>query len=537
MSKKRGIFSLVVVVFFFFGCHFSPALAQQAKVIAIFPFEVLAQEDLAFLGKGLTRMISSRTGDSGEIQVQQRQKSLESFGIELGPEILESLATSQDFAGLDFFVRGSLTVLGTTVSTDAELIDVKAGRVVCTFHESGTSHQDIVRHASVIAEKIKTIVLGGSIPQARPETFGSTGSAVLEKSGENPFAPSPPAATFQTAETGPVAAGAVFRSRSFDTRFAGIASGDVDGDGRADLVLMDDHSINFFSIENGALVKKGQFQGRHYQTFKAVDVADVNQNKMAEIFVTSVDRKANVSSFVLEWQQGGFQTLVTDSNWYYRVVHVNGGKQLYGQEGGYSEPFSGKVFSLAWDGAGYGRQAAISLPPDVDIFSFVRGDFLGTGTDQTLWQDHDGIVNLSASNDKIQWTSPASYGSTPLFLGERSGQDLEDQQRVYINSRMAAADLDHNGRSEAILVHNRDQSRGLLGRFRNFNAGSVKALAWNAAGVQTLWETEQVKGCIADWSLEDLDNDGRPELIYCMNIGSGALLTKIRSNVVVEKIE
>lgn len=102
---------------------------------------------------------------------------------------------------------------------------------------------------------------------------------------------------------------------------------------------------------------------------------------------------------------------------------------------------------------------------------------------------------------------------------------------------MALADLDNNGSSEAILVHNRDRTKGLLDRFRSFNAGSLVALAWSSAGVRTLWETEQVKGSIADWALEDLDNDGRPELIYCVNLDGGTLLSKNRSNVVVEKIE
>jgi hypothetical protein len=296
---------------------------------------------------------------------------------------------------------------------------------------------------------------------------------------------------------------------------------------------------NFFSIENGILVKKGEYKGPHYEAFKAVDVADVNQNLRAEIFVTGVDRKSNVRSSVLEWNNGSFQTVVKDSTMYYRVLKVNGENRLYGQDGGYSEPFSGKVYNLSWDGAGYGKDEAVALPPGVNIFSFVQGDLLGTGSvdNQTLWADQDGVISLTTSTDKAEWTSTESYGSTPLFIVTGADEDFDDQQRVYINSRMGMADLDGNGHSEAIVVHNRDRSRGLLDRFRSFSAGSILALSWNSAGVRTLWETEQVKGCIADWALEDLDNDGRPELIYCVNLGGGTLLSKKRSNVVVEKIE
>ncbi|MCP4116442.1 MAG: VCBS repeat-containing protein [Desulfobacteraceae bacterium] len=515
--------------------------AGNPQTIAIFPFEVLSQDDEAFLGKGLTRMVCSRVGDTGEIQVQCRRKSLKDSNIEIVPGMLETLAGENAFSGINFLVKGSLTIMGATISTDAELIDLNKGRVVCYFHESGTSREDILRHAAVISEKIKAVVLGGAVPAARPETFGSTGAAPLvnevEKSPGGIAANqlSKPEVPVSVSKA-PVSVDPVFRSRTFNTEFTGLGSGDVDGDGHADIVLIDEHSLNLFSLQNGTLVKKGQFKGKRYKSFKAVDVADVNRNGKAEIFVTCVDRKAGVCSFVLEWSQGAFKTIVKESDWYFRVVSIDGEKRLFGQQGGYSELFSGGVCSLAWDGAGFEKAGAVSLPPKVDIFSFAKGDLLGAGAEQTLWLDDQGKLTLSRSAVQAEWSNSSSFGSTPFFLGEKAGQASEDQQRHYINTRMAVADLDQDGRNEAIVVHNRDLSKGFLNRFRKFTAGSIKCLAWNASGMRTLWETAQVDGYIADWALEDLDNDGRVELIYCMTRDKGTLLNKKRSVVAVEKL-
>lgn len=535
MINKLGIFFLTVFSLLLFGQGADQASAGSEKTIAIFPFEVFSKDDLSFLGRGVTRMISSRTGDSGQIKVQLRPKSLEAFGIEINPEVLETLGTSEEFSGVEFFVRGSVTILESAVSTDADLIDLKKGRVVCSFHESGSSQEDIVRHASVIAEKIKKVVLGGHVPAATTESFHSPGAIQFKESaGINKSASLPLA--LKTKAALPVTTEKIFKSQTFEKGFFGIASGDVDGDGNADLVLMDAHSVNLFSFQQGDLVKKGVFKGENYETFKGVDLADLNQNNRAELFITAVDRKGGVCSLVLEWENGVFQTIVPKSDWYYRVIPVNGKKGLYGQQGGYSEFFSGGVFSLAWDGSNYVKKEAVPLPPDVDIFSFIKADLLGTGSQETLWLDNNGNLNLSLSNDKIEWSSTSSFGSTPLFLGEKAGQDLDDQERLYINSRMAVTDLDGDGINEAILVHNRDLSKGFLGRFRKFTSGSVTSLTWNASGMKKAWETEQVKGSISDWTLEDLDKDGRVEIIYCVNVEKGNLLNKKQTIVMVEKL-
>lgn len=537
MGNKRGVssfFIVLAVLSLFFNSD--RVCANNAQTVAIFPFEVLAQDDLAFLGKGLTRMVCSRVGDTGRILVQCRRKSLKDFAIEPSPEVLKTLNTSEAFTGVDYIVKGSLTVMGASVSTDAELIDLNKGRVVCYFHESGSSQEDIVRHAAMISEKIKAVILGGPVPAAQPETFGLEGVPPFKNDVQKDIGALPTKNLSQPPIATPVAMGEVFRSRTFNTRFSGLASGDVDGDGRADLVFMEEHALTLFFLKGGKLVKKGEFKGKPYNAFKAVDVADVNQNGKAEIFVTRVDRKAGVRSLVLEWNQGAFQTVVQDSDWYFRVVDMDGRKRLVGQQGGYSDLFSGRVYTLDWDGSGYEKGAAVALPEDVDLFSFVKGDLLGTGSEQTLWLDYAGKLTLTRSTRQNQWSSASSFGSTPLFLGEKGDQDPEDRERHYINSRMAVADLDQDGRNEAIVVHNRDLSRGFLGRFRKFTAGSIKCLAWNPSGMKTVWETAQVSGSITDWALEDLDGDGRVELIYCIGVDKGTLLNKKQTVVVVEKL-
>lgn len=537
VSNKRGVSSLfIVLAVLFLFLNSDRVCANNAQTVAIFPFEVLAQDDLAYLGKGLTRMVCSRVGDTGRILVQCRQKSPKDFPIDIDPGVLKTLSTGEAFRGVDYIVKGSLTVMGATVSTDAELIDLNKGRVVCYFHESGSAQEDIVRHAAVISEKVKSVVLGGPVPTAQPETFASKAVPLPQNDVQKDTGPFPSNTLSQPKAVPSVGLDEVFRSRTFNTKFSGLASGDVDGDGGADLVFIEDHALSLFSLEAGTLVKKGEFKGKRYNTYKAVDVADVNHNGKAEVFVTCVDRTAGVRSLVLEWNQGAFQTVVEESDWYFRVVSMDGSKRLVGQKGGYSDLFSGGVYSLGWDGSGYEKREAVALPGEVDLFSFVKGDLLGAGSGQTLWLDGAGKLTLERATGQTEWSSASSFGSTPLFLGEKGDQDPEDQERHYINSRMAVADLDQDGRNEAVVVHNRDLSRGFLNRFRKFTAGSIKCLAWNPSGMNTVWETAQVNGCITDWALEDLDRDGRVELIYCIVLDKGTLLNKKQTVVVVEKL-
>ncbi len=64
--------------------------------------------------------------------------------------------------------------------------------------------------------------------------------------------------------------------------------GDVDGDGRNEVVLMEGSDIVVYRFQDQRLLKLATFSSPDRDRFIAVDVADINQNGRAEIFASKV---------------------------------------------------------------------------------------------------------------------------------------------------------------------------------------------------------------------------------------------------------
>ncbi|MFH1155907.1 MAG: FG-GAP-like repeat-containing protein [Pseudomonadota bacterium] len=523
--------------------------------MAVFPFEVLAQDDLAFLGKGVARMICSRVGDAGGVTVLCRLESFLESGITLSPSGAQIPAGNTGLAGINCIVKGTITQVGTQISTDAEVLDLRKGLSSIYFHETGTRMEDVLAHADSIAGKIKNYLLGIPIPLEPSSGSGMAPQPGTGAVGQVPWnaatgsaGGSLPAVQAPSSAQLPAAVGEaplpglqgqprpVFRSRLFQTEFCGISAGDINGDGRTEIAVIDEHTLTILGFDGQNLATRAVFKGARYNTFKSVDVADINGNGRAEIFVTSVGRKGDLKSFVAEWSDNGLHILLRDTDWYYRTVRVHGEKRLFGQKSGYADVFSGGVMSLAWDGSDYAPTGPAALAGDPDIFSFTLGDVMGTGSDQTLKINKDGYLKLLDTGGETVWTSQSSFGSTAIFLGgEDSGKESSSTDRKYINSRIILNTVAPGIRPQILTVDNKDLSKGLLARFRKFTSGHITAMSWNTAGIVTHWDSTEVSGYIGDWGLEDVDGDKRPELFYINVADSGRFFKSTYSVIVVEK--
>ena len=98
----------------------------------------------------------------------------------------------------------------------------------------------------------------------------------------------------------------------------GVALGDVDGDGKIETVVIAPHAVFVYRVASGRFQKISEMGESNNQFLTSVDIADINGNGYAEIFVTSFNaERTSVNSFVLEYDGANFVKIIEGSMIYY----------------------------------------------------------------------------------------------------------------------------------------------------------------------------------------------------------------------------
>ena len=149
-----------------------------------------------------------------------------------------------------------------------------------------------------------------------------------------------------------------------------------------------------------------------------LDVADINGNGRAEIFISSRSENYYPHSYVLEWDGGAFQNVYDAPNWYFRVGWnpQNKKRTLYGQKGSARSVIAGPVYTLAWINGAYEPQDKILLPDGASVFGFAHGDLTGDGIADTMAFIKGDQLQLSSIGRQEEWTSVDPYGGKYTWL-------------------------------------------------------------------------------------------------------------------------
>ena len=170
-------------------------------------------------------------------------------------------------------------------------------------------------------------------------------------------------------------------------------------------VILGEHSLLIKRLQQGRFVTVAEYQGEKYQKCISVDVADVNGNGLAEIFVSAISgHTLRAESFVMEWNGSGLEMIAQKQRMFFAVIRIPGQEPaLYGQRPSNADPLLPGIFPLYMEGGDYVTDTKVNLPDYAQVFGF---NFAKIGEDQTLRPvayNADDHLRLFSLNGKKDW--------------------------------------------------------------------------------------------------------------------------------------
>ena len=526
-KHKLGIFSIIQFFIFLF-CFCAGAWAGNSARVLVIPFNINAAKDLSFMQRGVMAMLTTRLTQTGKVDVISLDESTRA-----GKAAAESMNIDRAISAgknhkADYVIFGSITVLGDHIDTNAIMVDISQEKPVLAFNRFGQSQSDLFDHITLLATQINEEVFGHKTLTKQEPPQGEAKVGIDTQT--NKIKPPEPAGATEPSPTIPVPmaeSGLVsWSSKNFKVRIIGVAVGDLDGDGWNETVFASESKVHIYRHSGEQFAKLGEITNSAQERIIGIDVADINNNGRAEVFVTNFPKKSGrLQSFVLEWDGSGFRKIVDRLNWYFRVMDVpERGHVLVGQQWtGPKAIFSGGVYGMKWSNGQYEPREELKLPRGVNIFSFIFGDALNVGQENLVLFTPLDYVRVLNSNGEEEWISGEKYGTSTIYLEFPSEDttfgDTKVMDRIYLPQRIFVADLNKNGKSEIILVKNLGSTR-LFARARSFSGGYVEGLEWDGKEFKSVWKSKEfTSGYINDYTIADFNNDGRADELVLAVVG------------------
>jgi TolB-like protein len=520
------------------------ASAKQSR-IAIVPFTMNAEKDLTFLREGIHSMLSSRLSWENKVFVVARQETAAAVKTIAAPLNEAKARKIGSMLKADYVLFGSLTIFGNSVSMDGTIVDISNAKQPLSFFNQSQGMEEVIPRINLFAEEIneklfnrKTAVR--QLPQQRVPAQTPSQYMHPERLLSGEFVEPDEAGGGRTpfVMTGRRDATPGFwKSKNFRMQIKGLALGDVDGDGKIETVMITNREVHIYRSENDRFIKIKEMKGEKYYKYLSVDVADINKNGKAEIFVTCLNKnRKSLESFVLEFNGSDFKTIADNENWYFRVIpRPVLGPMLVGQKMGVSDLFMPGVYELVWTGSEYKPQGkvAMGLPENVTVFGFTIGDLFNTKGEVVAAFDEEERLRIYSTGGSQEWKSDEKFGGSENYIDiDFQDEEADYESRVYLPHRLYIVDLNKDGKTELITVKNKSISGHLFKSFRHYSGATFESLSWDGLGLAKNWHTRKVSGYICDYAIGDINNDGKLELVAAIVSKRDVLGQKAKSTII-----
>lgn len=312
----------------------------------------------------------------------------------------------------------------------------------------------------------------------------------------------------------------VWKSEDLDLLGIGMSIGDVDGDGKKEIVVIDPSSVYVYRMTPERNLTRVCDYSAGSLELKSVDVAQVRKQGPARIYVSAQNR-GSVNSFVLEYRNGALVPVITDVAYFLRVLdYPSQGPILLGQRKGLRKMYDGPVVRMTDKGDDLEPQPPFGVPLKIPIFGFTIGDFEGKKKPLIAVYDRDEHLRVYEPSGKRLFVTQDYYGGSDVVLrsvGPEARSDpfraVLEKEKEFFRPRVLSRDLKGDSIYEVLAITHSSKTRRLLSQTKMLEEGQVVCLEWNGDALAETWSTPKIQGMVTDFSIESLPGFSGAHLI------------------------
>ena len=511
------IMKRLVVVILFALLAASPAAAEKIVRVVILPFDGSEAGGYAKLTDTLTSILISRVASGSSVALVDRPFAASELNRlrNLEGERLHANLPKMD---ADFLLKGGLYAVQSGLQLQLSVIPLNSQAEASNFSAFAGAERQIIPAVEDLAQSASAQLRGESLPAETPPGLAKEETASKANAGFDTEHPDRLYRRWNAqGETGAVEAEAglvratMQRGEPIKRAANAMAVGDLEGNGKRQLVLVTDGSLRLFSLDdkmNGQAIASYSFPADI--RVNMVSLANLSGRPGLEIYVSASDGNQPYSA-IFTYHGGKLTPMMKGIRWYIRPVEKPGqGVELLGQ-GGNDHPESGYLgqgvhrLRLRPDFSGLDDEGVVTLPPGVGVFDFAWFDADGDGKLKLAAIDGKSKLKIFNAQGELLWVGKDEYGGSGNFIGPSLGSDKNNNNNLrllrYIPGRILV--VKGNDGKDGIIVsaHKAGFLNTWLPNSRDFSDGRLHYLVWDGAGMKEGGKTAQLGGAIADYGL------------------------------------
>ncbi len=298
----------------------------------------------------------------------------------------------------------------------------------------------------------------------------------------------------------------------------GVAYGDVNGDGKKEVVIVDLKHVYVYEFTKGQLRLLNTYDAGENDAYVRVYTIDVNGDGKEEILISNINR-GSAASIVLEMVGNDFKEVVKDAPWVVKVLTWNGVPTILG------ERFNAKLVEyhdirqLKVENGKLKDTGKFNAPAEVGIYGVKSFKTVSSEPEEILYLTPSGYLKIYDIDDngkkfKKKWSSSERYGGTSNFLRLVQTDMFNEVTNdfTYFNVEPVVW-MGSDGYGSIFVPKNDDFLRDIIGTRPVVKNTWFTKLHWQDIGMREVYSTRKVDGYFADNIKADLPWESQPKLL------------------------